>query len=433
MKINKYKILPVIATVIIILVILILHNVNTADSSLSTTNSDSDFSSGSGLNSDSDLDSDSSLNSNSNSGTDSDSDANLNSNSDSSNHSSDKDLLTSETTSSESETTTTSGIHNGTDKITIAFAGDILLADNLYASYQANGVAGFLSETVSNQLKNADLTFINQEFPFSNRGTPEPNKEYTYCVAPERVQVFLDMGVDVVSISNNHILDYGQDALVDTFSVLENAGIDYVGAGSDLDRAKQLIIKEVNGKKIGFLAASRVVPSESWYARNATDTHAARPGVFTAYDDTAMCEEITKAKQICDFVVVYAHWGIERQETAAQYQRTMAHRFVDAGADLIVGSHPHVMQGVEFYKDVPIVYSLGNFLFSNYYSRTTVLTCTIQNDNTCSIEFLPCGSQTYYTSELSESGIPGFYDFLNQVSFGVTFSSDGTFTYTQVE
>lgn len=395
---TKHKIIPVIATIIIILTILVLHNIK-----IDKTN---DVYNG---------------NTHTNS-------------SDNGTSVMDKTPVSSEiledTSPDDSPAeTTTQPEETHKPETTIAFTGDILLADNLYANYTAKGVTGFLSETVCQKLINADLTFINEEFPFSNRGTPEPNKEYTYRVPPERVQIFKDLDIDVISISNNHILDYGQDALVDTFEVLDNAGLDYVGAGPTLDRAKQLITKEVNGKTIGFLAASRVVPSEAWYARNATDTHEARPGVFTTYDDTALCEEITKAKQICDFVVVYAHWGIERQETAAEYQRTMARHFVDAGADLVVGSHPHVMQGVEFYKDTPIVYSLGNFLFSNYYSRTTVLTCTIDKDNNCKIEFLPCKSQTYYTQELNGNEIQGFYDFLNSVSFGVTFAEDGSYTY----
>lgn len=397
-KMKRYKILPVIATIIIILTVFLLHNIKTnTTSEVVNQSSYTDIS-----------DNETSVIDNSSVSTDAANNPST-------------DDISNETTTHQEETYK--------PETTIAFTGDILLADNLYANYTAKGVLGFLSESVYQKLIDADLTFINEEFPFSNRGTPEPNKEYTYCVPPERVQIFKDLDIDVVSITNNHILDYGQDALVDTFEVLDNAGLDYVGAGPTLDRAKQLITKEVNGKTIGFLAASRVVPSESWYARNATDTHEARPGVFTTYDDSALCEEITKAKQICDFVVVYAHWGIERQETAAEYQRTMARHFVDAGADLIVGSHPHVMQGVEFYKDTPIVYSLGNFLFSNYYSRTTVLTCTIDKDNNCKIEFLPCGSQTYYTKELNTDEIPGFYDFLNRVSFGVSFAADGSYTY----
>lgn len=392
---NKYKIMPVIAAIIIILTILVLNSIKTDknnDVYNRNTYTDSSDTGTSVMNNDSD-----------------------------------SNKITENMSSDHSSATLPEEAYK--PEITIAFAGDILLADNLYTSYTEKGVTGFLSGTVYHQLKNADLTFINEEFPFSNRGTPEPDKEYTYRIPPERVQVFKDMGIDVVSVSNNHILDYGQEALVDTFEVLDAAGIDYVGAGPALDRARQLITKEVNGKTIGFLAASRVVPNGEWYARNASDTYEARPGVFAAYDDTALCEDITKAKQICDFVVVYAHWGIERQETAAEYQRTMARHFVDAGADLVIGSHPHVMQGVEFYNDTPIVYSLGNFLFSNYYSRTTVLTCTIDKNNNCKIDFLPCKSQTYYTSELNGDEISGFYDFLNRVSFGVTFTADGSYTY----
>lgn len=393
----KYKIIPVIATIAIILTVIILHHLKTVK-----TNTISDENT---------------------SAPTSDSEMLTPDNTSFIDHA---EIQTSDNTSFE---TTSQPEETYKSETTIAFTGDILLADNLYANYMEQGLPGFLSQTVYEKLIDADLTFINEEFPFSSRGTPEPNKEYTYCVPPERVQIFKDLDVDVISISNNHILDYGQDALTDTFDVLDNAGLDYVGAGPTLDRAKQLITKEVNGKTIGFLAASRVVPNEAWYARNASDTLPARPGVFTTYDDTALCEEITKAKSICDFVVVYVHWGIERQETAAEYQRTMARHFVDAGADLVVGSHPHVMQGVEFYKDTPIVYSLGNFLFSNYYSRTTVLTCRIDNENNCKIEFLPCGSRAYYTRDLSGDDITEFYNFLNRVSFGVTFGMDGSYSY----
>ncbi len=331
---------------------------------------------------------------------------------------------TSETEDS-SEIETTSASDSSTSEhftpVTIAMTGDILLSDRLYERYSTGGITGFLSPVVADTLAGADITFINQEFPFSNRGTPEPGKEYTYCVPTSYAHIFPEMGVDIVSLSNNHILDYGQEALLDTFTTLEEIGIDYIGAGADLNRAKQLITKQVRGKTIGFLAASRVVPSGEWYARNAGDGYDARAGVFTTYDSAALCEEIRKAKDICDVVIVYAHWGIERQEVAADYQRILAKDYIDAGADLVVGSHAHVMQGVEYYNNVPIVYGLGNFLFSNYYSRTTVLTVTIDENNHCSISFLPCQSQTYYTSECDASGQAEFYSFLNRVSFGVTF------------
>lgn len=326
------------------------------------------------------------------------------------------DMTTSENQESTTDITTSENQESTSDTITIAMTGDILLSDKLYSRYNEGGLTGFLSPAVKDTLYNADLTFINQEFPFSDRGTPEPGKEYTYCVPTSYVKIFEELDIDVVSISNNHILDYGQDALADTFTTLEAAGIDYVGGGRNLERAKQLITKEVKGKTIGFLAASRVVPSMEWYATNS------RAGVFTTYDDKALCEEIRKANELCDVVIVYAHWGIERETVACDYQRTMAKHYIDAGADFVFGSHPHVMQGVEYYNGVPIVYSLGNFLFSNYYSRTTVLTLTIDGNNQCSIDFLPCGSQTYYTYDCDEAGIQEFYSFLNDVSFDYTFS-----------
>ncbi len=332
---------------------------------------------------------------------------------------------TSETETSSLETTTSETTSHSQEQeytpITIAMTGDILLADRLYERYSSEGITGFLSPVVADTLAKADITFINQEFPFSNRGTPEAGKEYTYCVPTSYAHIFPEMGVDIVSISNNHILDYGQDALLDTFTTLDEIKMDYIGAGADLNRAKQLVTKNVRGKNIGFLAASRVVPSEAWYARNAEDGRTARAGVFTTYDDTALCEEIRKAKETCDVVIVYAHWGIERQEIAADYQRIMAKDYIEAGADLVVGSHAHVMQGVEYYNNVPIVYGLGNFLFSNYYSRTTVLTVTINENNDCSISFLPCQSQAYYTSECDAAGQTEFFSFLNRVSFGVSF------------
>ena len=123
--------------------------------------------------------------------------------------------------------------------VTIAMTGDILLSERLYQRYCDGGITGFLSPVVADTLAKADITFVNQEFPFSNRGTPESGKEYTYCVPTSYSHIFPEMGVDIVSLSNNHTLDYGQDALLDTFTVLDEIGIDYIGAGRDLNRARQ--------------------------------------------------------------------------------------------------------------------------------------------------------------------------------------------------
>lgn len=332
--------------------------------------------------------------------------------------------MTNEATSNTQETTSDTNEVNA--PIELAFTGDILLADNLYNHYVSNGINGFLSIEVSETLQNADITFVDQEFPFSDRGTPQPNKEYTYCISPTRAVIFKQMGVDIVALANNHILDYGQDALSDTFNTLEANQIDYVGAGKNLDRAKKLITKSIKGKNIGFLSASRIIPDGSWYATNKSDSHDEHAGVFGTYDSTDLCNEIKLAKSTCDFVVVYVHWGIEKDSHVADYQRILAHDYIDAGADLIVGTHPHIMQGVEYYKETPIVYSLGNFLFSNYQSRTAVLTATINKDNSCSLKFLPCMSQSYVTSASAGQEITNFCQFINEVSYDAIVKEDGS-------
>ena len=116
-----------------------------------------------------------------------------------------------------------------------------------------------------------------------------------------------------------------------------------LGREKNLEEAKQPQIIEKNGKKIGFLGASRVFPTGGWAAGSS------HPGMFSAYDTASVVQEIQKVKKECDYLVVYVHWGIERNTQPEAYQREMGHQYIDAGADLVVGSHPHVLQGIELY------------------------------------------------------------------------------------
>ena len=201
-----------------------------------------------------------------------------------------------------------------------------------------------LDEAYRDEISRADIYMANQEFPFSDRGTPAPDKQFTFRVPPERVSMMHELGIDIVTIANNHTLDYGTDALVDTCTTLENAGIPYVGAGANMDRAKQLETIEVRGRTIGFLAASRVYPDTSWVANSK------KPGMVSGYDPSILLKEIEAAGEYCDYLVVYMHWGIERDEKPQEYQRTLGRQLIDAGADLVIGSHPHVLQGIEYYQ-----------------------------------------------------------------------------------
>lgn len=303
---------------------------------------------------------------------------------------------------------------------TLLFAGDMYFSDYVLANYNQSGILGVLSKDLLTEMKHADITMVNNEFPYSDRGTPAPDKQFTFRIAPSYVSILTQSGVDLVTLANNHVLDYGKDALTDTFQTLRQAGIDYAGAGNSIKRAAKLITKKVNGHTFGFLAASRVFPEVSWNVENA------QPGVLSAYDPSRLIAAVENARKSCDFLCVYLHWGIERNASPEQYQITMAHALIDAGADAVIGAHPHVLQGVEIYQEKPIFYSLGNFIFYQNIERTAVLKLTFTPDRKASWQLLPAKAAGACTSLLTEPDARlEFYEYLSDLSFDVTFSSDG--------
>ena len=169
----------------------------------------------------------------------------------------------------------------------------------------------------------------------------------------------------------------------------------------------------------GHVGASRVIPEGSW---NATSKG---PGMLTTYDPALLLEEIKKAREVCDYLVVYVHWGIERDERPQEYQRTLGQQYIDAGADLVIGSHPHVLQGLEYYKGRPIVYSLGNFVFGSSIPKTALLTVEWDGEDAL-LRLVPGTSSGGYTRMLEDEGDKaGFYQYITSISYGVTVGEDG--------
>lgn len=304
--------------------------------------------------------------------------------------------------------------------IRFVFAGDILLSDHVLGAYHKSGsIDGVVDQTFQSVIDSSDVFMVNQEFPFSDRGTAAADKQYTFRLPPEKVSLFQEMGIDIVTLANNHALDFGTDALLDTCATLDAAGIYRVGAGANLDEAKMPVIMDIKGKTIGFLGASRVIPVGSW---NATSTS---PGMLTTYDPTVLIEEIKKARETCDFVIVYVHWGIERDEYPQDYQRTMARQYIDAGADMVIGSHPHVLQGMEYYNGKPIIYSLGNFVFGSSIPKTALLRADWDGEN-LSLAFVPGTSSGGYTRALTdEAQKENFYQYMTGLSYGVVIDREG--------
>lgn len=305
------------------------------------------------------------------------------------------------------------------ENFTLLFTGDVLFSQYVLDNESVAGVDGILSEDLQQEMQQADVTMINEEFPFSTRGTQVKDKQFTFRVDPLKIEVFKTLGIDIVTLANNHCLDFGAEALTDSFTTLDGAGIKYVGAGDSLERAKQLETIEVNGSTVGFLSASRVIPDVSWNVENQV------PGVFCTYDSTLLVNEIKESKKKCDYVVVYVHWGIERKNTPEEYQRQLAKEYIDAGADIVIGSHPHVLQGIEYYNGKPIIYSLGNFIFGRSIEKTAALKVNVNANQESQLQIIPCSAADAYTVKLENQSALDLYDYLEEISFNVTVDETG--------
>lgn len=276
-------------------------------------------------------------------------------------------------------------VHSAND-VTIHFVGDIQFSGKVAELLEKNGY-DYPFQKLGNLFKDDDLTIGNLETPVTTGGTGAANKTYVYKSSPKALAAMADAGFDAVNLANNHILDQGVEGLVDTLGYLKEYGIAHTGAGMNQDEAYAPTYLERKGMKIALLGFSRVVPETSWKAEGN------RAGVAEAYSSTAAVKAIQDARNNADLVIVVAHWGVERVSTPNDDQTRLAHEFVDAGADLVIGGHPHVLQGMEYYKGKWIAYSTGNFIFSKSTTEETWKTAVFQArcsaEAKCSMKVIP--------------------------------------------
>jgi poly-gamma-glutamate synthesis protein (capsule biosynthesis protein) len=240
--------------------------------------------------------------------------------------------------------------------VTIAGAGDVNFGDGV-APYLSSGGVDYPWESASAVFTNADLGFVNLECCISSDGSPVPGKEFTFRGPADSAEGLPRAGVRVVSLANNHSKDFGTGALLETFAHLKENEVAYCGAGNNAAEAYSPAVLTAHGRKVAFLAFTGVVP-DGWPA---TETG---PGCAITFDHDRVASAIREAKAKGDYVVVSFHWGIELATSPDADQRELAHLAVDNGADLVLGHHPHVVQGLELYRNRLIAYSLGNFVFS---------------------------------------------------------------------
>ena len=287
-------------------------------------------------------------------------------------------------------------------EITINFIGDVSLADNWYIApkYDERNkkILGILSEEVVDELTKSTLSVANSEFTVSNRGEKMPNKYYTFRAKPERLPIYNEMGIDLVTLANNHVYDFGEYAFLDMLESFDNYKIPHIGAGKNISEASTPYYFIINGYKISFINANR---SEKYILTpEATDTE---PGVLRCYDPTLFTELITKTKKESDFLIALIHWGKEDSHELEQVQIDTSKTYIDAGADLIVGTHAHVLQGIDFYKDKAIIYNLGDFIFNDEDKDTMIYKLLIDNEGNFKHYIIPAHQKDEYTFLLKDN------------------------------
>ncbi|OFX15142.1 MAG: hypothetical protein A2Z18_07260 [Armatimonadetes bacterium RBG_16_58_9] len=237
--------------------------------------------------------------------------------------------------------------------VTLAAVGDVLLARGVGRQIAKHGpdypFAG-TRETTSR----ADIAFFNLECPLSQRGVVRSRK-YQFRADPSFAHAISRAGFDVASLANNHTLDYGRDALLDTMGAVENAGMTPVGAGASRNDAVRVRMVRKNGLRIGFLAYTDLP--------NCGVVRLPDRPTVAGVDTSTLPKEVRAAKRKCDVLVVSFHWGIEYMTKPTERQRMLAHLAIDNGADVVLGHHPHVLQSVEVYANKPILYSTGAFVW----------------------------------------------------------------------
>lgn len=316
------------------------------------------------------------------------------------------------------------------ERVTFAFAGDILLDDEYAMMFHYRTRGSDINDTFSadllERMRSADVFMLNNEFPFSTRGAPTEGKTFTFRAKPDNVELYELLGVDIVSLANNHAYDYGEEALLDTFATLENAGIPYVGAGRNIEEARKPVYFIANGIKIAVVSATQIERNAVPDTREATTTNA---GVLRCMDPAALLEVIADAKENSDFVILYIHWGTESQAETDWLQDKQAPIYAQAGVDLIIGDHPHCLQKLDSEAGVPIVYSLGNYWFNSKTQNTCLVEVGIKKEGMEYLRFIPCVQQDCRTRQLEGTEKDEVLDYMRRLSSGVKIDDEGYVTF----
>lgn len=294
-------------------------------------------------------------------------------------------------------------------EVTVLVSGDVTLGyhyeefvdEQVRKGRPKDELIGWGFERVRGLTARADLFVVNLECPFTERGEKVP-KNFNFRARPELVGALAAGGVDLVSLANNHLVDFGPEGLFDTVNTLDTHGIGHFGAGRTLTEARAPAVVERKGVTLAFLGyfflGDRNIEPPQVIATDA------QPGVAGHFSDAAALEamlvaDVRAAKRRADHVIPFFHWGREGRGQPEPYQQHLARAAIDAGASAVLGSHPHVLQGLEVYRGAPIAYSLGNFVFGGNWDpkdkRTALLELVLTKQAVKAVRVVPAFSDAF--------------------------------------
>lgn len=249
-------------------------------------------------------------------------------------------------------------------EISILATGDLYLGSRALP-YLKKRKPSYPFSGIESYINNADLVIANLESPLTNHNEKYVEKKFLLKAPPSFADRIKDSGIDIVTLANNHTMDFGIKGLSDTIVSLDRVKLPYTGAGMDLRASRKPAVKVVNGVSIAVLAYNKTYPLE-FYSKTL------RPGTAPGYP-SYIKKDVMEAKKLYDIVVVAFHWGGERVFKPRDYQKKLGRLAIDSGASLVIGHHPHIVQGVEVYGEGLIFYSLGNYSFGFYGNKNKPL------------------------------------------------------------
>jgi poly-gamma-glutamate synthesis protein (capsule biosynthesis protein) len=310
------------------------------------------------------------------------------------------------------------------DIVIAAFTGDIMMGRRMEPLLTKYGT-DYPFTLAAKEFDGCDIVFGNSEAPIVYPDKIKdmqqtPGKEIYLYMQEGCAQAMKNAGYNILSLANNHALDYREDALLQTMDILDRYGIKYAGVGKDNSgRPDEPLIMEINGVKVGFLCYSQVSPASFYPTRQ-------KYGVIPAYI-SLMKKDIKAARPKVDTLIVYIHWGKEGQ-AVLKYQYAQAREMIDEGADLIIGSHTHLFQDIELYNGKYIFYGLGNFVFdqekeSNKYSA--IVKARIEKGKISGVKVIPVYLNNYRPEIITDGKkLKEFWSGINLINLDAADISD---------